>query len=212
MIKINLLPEGIKQVPTSEDAEASPLGISPVLLVAASAVVCFAIVGALGWYWSHDTSRIELEIKQERAEQLRLAAIQKESLLYQKQMEELEQRVRTIQVLQDSRTGPVDFLTVLGAVVNQTGDLYLVSVSPDSNGLVLKGQSQSVKSIAVFIAALKQSGSFADVRLRQYYQEDQGARRSFKFDLECAYQPPGTTQAAAGAEPPSAPANARSGS
>jgi Tfp pilus assembly protein PilN len=212
MIKINLLPEGIRQVQTLEDAEPSPLGISPVLLLAASAVVCFAVVGALGWYWSHDTSRLEREMKKERAEQARLAAIQKESSLYQKQMEELEQRVRTIQVLQDRRTGPVDFMTVLGAVVNQTGDLYLLSVNPEANRLVLKGQSQSVKSIAGFITALNHSGSFADVRLREYYQEDQGVRRGFKFDLECAYQPPGTIATPGSAGPPGTAAKARSGS
>jgi Tfp pilus assembly protein PilN len=212
MIKINLLPEGIRQAPTGEDAETSSLRLSPVLLLAASAVVCFALLGALSWYWSSETARLESEVKKERLEQARLAAIQKESLLYQKQMQELEQRVRTIQLLQDNRTGPVDFMTVLGAVVNQTGGLYLLSVSPEANRLVLKGQSQSVKSIAGFITTLKRSGSFADVKLRQYYQEDQGTRRGFKFDLECAYQPPGTTPAPAKVEPPGILTKTRSGS
>src|SRR5579863_9836103 len=175
MIKINLLPEGIRQVQPMDDAESAPLRLSPALLLAASAVVCFAVVGALGWYWSREASRLELEFKKERAEQARLATIQKESLLYQKQMQEL----------QGSRTGPAGFMTVLGAVVNQTSDLYLASVSPEASRVVLKGQSQSAKSIAVFIAALRQSGSFADVKLRQYYQEDQGVRRGFKFELEC---------------------------
>ena len=204
MIKINLLAEEIRQVPMSEEAVAAPLRVSPALLLAASAVVCFAVVGGLGWYWSRDTARLELEFQRERAGQARLAAVQKESLVYQKQMQELEQRVRTLQALQQSRTGPVDFMIGLGAVVNQTSDLYLVSVSPEANHLVLKGQSQSSKSIAVFIAALRKSGSFADVKLRQYYQEDQGGRRSFKFELASAYQPPGAMPAAAGAAPPGA--------
>jgi len=222
MIKINLLPERIRQVQPMDDAESAPLRLSPALLLAASAVVCFAVVGALGWYWSREASRLELEFKKERAEQARLATIQKESLLYQKQMQELEQRVRAIQALQGSRTGPAGFMTVLGAVVNQTSDLYLASVSPEASRVVLKGQSQSAKSIAVFIAALRQSGSFADVKLRQYYQEDQGVRRGFKFELECMYQPPSTTQAAAKSEPvgapvsgnpaPGNPANTRRGS
>lgn len=220
MIKINLLPEGIRQVQPMDDAEPAPLRLSPALLLAASAVVCFAVVGAFGWYWSREAARLEGEFKKERAEQARLAAVQKESLLYQKQVQELDQRVRTIQALESSRTGPVGFMTVLGAVVNQTSDLYLASVSPEKDNVVLKGQSQSAKSIAVFIAALRQSGSFPNVKLQQYYQEDQGGRRCFKFELECAYQPPGlrdervppTTRAASAAQASSAQENTRRGS
>ena len=80
----------------------------------------------------------------------------------------------------------------LGDIANRSHDLYLLTVSPDGARVAIRGQSDSVASIANFIASLKNSPSFVDVQLRQYYQDDQNNRLSFKFNLDFAYKPPST--------------------
>lgn len=191
MIRINLLPEGAKRAGAWEAGGAEGLSFSPVLVVGGSALVCFALVGGLAWFWSARSSRFEREVKKEQTEQARLAVIGKENQVYARQLKELEQRVQTIRALEQTRTAPVQFMTALGETVDRTRDVYLVSVGPDGDRLLVKGQAGSVASIADFIAALKRSGEFAQVELGQYYQDDQAERLVFKFDLHCVYRSAG---------------------
>ncbi len=188
MIKINLFPEGGRQQAIEPGIGRSPLKVSPALVVGLSALLSFGVVGALGWYWSGQVARLAQQMKAEQVEQARLAAIQQKNQLYEKQVRELERRLHTIQVLEDQRTGPVELMTALGDTVNQTRDLYLMSASPQGDQLLLEGRAASVESIAGFIAALKHSGSFAEVELREYYQDDEAERVTFKFDLNCVYR------------------------
>src|SRR2546426_9287821 len=64
---------------------------------------------------------------------------------------------------------------------------------------------RSVESIARFIAALKQSGSFEDVQLVRYYQDDQFNRMTFKFNLDVLYKLPTPPTPAPAAQPAGAP-------
>ena len=197
MIKINLLPEGSRRPAVERGGGPSSLKISPLLLLGLSAVLGFGAVGALGWYWNSRIARLEQQISKEQAEQARLAAIQKQNQVYENQVKELEQRLHTIQLLEAGRTGPVPLMSALGDTATQTRDLYLLSVSPEGDRLLLKGEAASAASIAGFITALKRSGGFADVELRQYYQDDEKERMVFKFDLNCAYGHPGSAASAA---------------
>ena len=208
MIKINLLPEGSERPAGGRGLGRPPTRASLVLLAALSVLLGFAGVGFLGWHWNSAISRLETQLTKEQAEGARLAAIQKQNQSYEKQARELEQRVRTIQALEESRTGPVRLMTALGDTVNRTRDLSLVSVGPEGDRLLVKGQAESVGSIAAFIAALKNSGSFSSVELRQYYQDDQAERMTFKFDLDCVYRQTGTatgTAAPSALQAPSVP-------
>ena len=185
MIKINLL--GLSR-PVSARARMAPLtSLHQALIVVGAAVVAFLVVGFFYIYWSSQISELERNLKKEKAEQARLAAIQVENQRYKQQLNDLEERINTIQMLQQSRVGPVDLMTVLGNSVNRTADLYLLTVGMDGNRLVLKGQSHSVESIATLISALKTSKGISDVQLRQYYQDDQHDRTFFKFNIDCEY-------------------------
>ena len=188
MIRINLLSEGVKGAAAWEGAAGVRLAVSPLVVVGGSALVAFALVGGLAWFWSARGARLEREVRKEQTEQARLAAIEKENQVYARQLKELEQRVNTIRGLESSRTGPVEFMTALGETVGRTRDVYLVSVGPDGDRLLVKGQAASVGSIAGFMTALKRSGGFAQVELGQYYQDDQAERLTFKFDLRCVYR------------------------
>ena len=93
-------------------------------------------------------------------------------------------------MLQARRQGPVDLMEGLGETVSQTRDLYLLQVTPEGNVLHIRGEANRVPAIAQFIKALTSSQRFADVKLRQYYQDNQNGRTNFKFNLDCAYVPP----------------------
>ena len=185
MIKINLL--GLAR-PVSAKASTAPLtAVHQALIFMGAAVVAFLVVGFFYTYWSSQISELERNLKKEQAEQARLAAIQAENQRYKQQLNDLEERINTIQMLQQSRVGPVDLMTVLGNTVNRTADLYLLTAGMDGNRLALKGQSHSVESIATLISALKASKGVSDVQLRQYYQDDQHDRTTFKFNIDCVY-------------------------
>jgi Tfp pilus assembly protein PilN len=95
--------------------------------------------------------------------------------------------------------------------VNRTNDLYLLSVNPEGGRVLIRGQSNSVESIANFIAALKGSGVFEDVQLRQYFQDDQYNRVGYKFIIDCNYKSPAAAAPTAQPATPSAAPTRRAG-
>ena len=200
MIRINLL--GIAK-PAAKQAGPPTTVARQALIFVVSLVVAFGVVFFMWRYWSSDIDRLNKKKAEEQREADRLAQIRAENQKYVAQREQLEQRINTIQALQQSRVGPVDLMSSLGGIVNRSNDLYLLTVSPDGARVAIRGQSNSVESIANFIANLKDSGSFDDVQLRQYYQDDQFERLSFKFTLDCVYKLPPLPAAA---QPAAAPA------
>jgi Tfp pilus assembly protein PilN len=202
MIKINLL--GV----ASSRAVTEPATLTFQLTFAVgSLVVCFATVGLTYKVWSGRVQKLQADLQREKAEQARLAAIKAETDQYQLQLKQLEMRIDTIQALQASRVGPVEHMTVLGDVVNRTIDLYLYTITPERDRTVLKGQAGSVESMAKFLASLKGSQYFQDVQLRQFYQDDQQNRLTYKFTIDYIYRPPAA--AAQPAAPPAAAGGAR---
>ena len=204
MIKINLL--GLAK-PTSARTASAPLtAVHQALIFVGAAVVAFLVLGFFYTYWSNQISELERNLKKEKAEQARLAAIQVENQRYKQRRHDLEERINTIQMLQQSRVGPVELMTVLGNTSNRAADLYLLTAGMDGNRLVLKGQANSVEAIATFMSALRASKGVSDVQLRQYWQDDQHNRTTFKFNIDCLYSV--TTAAAPVAAPPATPSAA----
>ena len=136
-------------------------------------VVCFGIVGLFHLVWSSSIDNLKVELKKQQAEQARLAAIKQENARYEQERRLLEQRINTIQVLQASRVGPTEFMNALGNVVNKTpNDLYLFTVTPQGDRVVIRGQAGSANSVAGLLTSMKTSGYFNDVQLRQFYEDD----------------------------------------
>jgi len=189
MIKINLL--GVP-APTPKAAAAAPAPASKAMqtgILIGAFVVCFGTVGLLYQLWNSQIGALNVELKKQRAEQARLAAIKAENAKYEAERLLLEQRINAIQLLQAGRVGPAEFMNALAKVVNQTNsDLYLFSVAPQGDRLVLRGQSGSVDSVATLLYSMKTSGYFEDVQLRQFYEDDVENRLSYKFNLDCAHR------------------------
>jgi len=194
MIKINLL--GVAR-PAARPAAPPPTAARQALIFVASLIVAFAVVGFIYRYWTSEIDKLNKRYAEEQREAERLKQIRVENQRYLQQRQQLESRINTIQTLQNSRVGPVDFMTALGNVVNRSNDLYLLTVTPEGARVGIRGQSNSVESIGNFIANLKNSSSFEDVQLRQYFQDDQQNRMSFKFHLDCVYKLPSAAPPAA---------------
>lgn len=190
MIKINLL--GVAPPPSkipTVGGPPAPMGTQIIMFVGAL-IICFGIVGVIYKIWSNQIAELEKQRAHEKTRQADLAAVKAQNERYQQRLKDLETRINTIQALQNSRTnGPVELLSSLLNVVNKTNDVYLYSLGPAPEDKVqLKGQSGSVESMANFMAYLKNSGSFDDVQLEQFYQDDQHSRLTYKFTLDCAFK------------------------
>lgn len=194
MIRINLL--GVAR-PMAKPAAAPPTAARQALIFVASLLAVFAVVGFIWRYWTTEINRLNQEYAKQQIEAERLKQIRAENQRYVQQRQQLEGRINTIQTLVNSRVGPVDFMTALGNVVNRSSDLYLLTVTPEGARVTIRGQSNSVESIANFVAGLKNSGRFDEIQLRQYFQDDQHDRLSFKFQLDCVYRLPSAAPAAA---------------
>ena len=143
-----------------------------VVMFVGALIICFGIVGVIYKIWTNQIADLRKARNREKIRQTELAVVKAQNEKYQQRLKDLETRINTIQALQNSRVGPVELMSALGNVVNKTNDVYLYTLAPAGDRLQLKGQSGTVDSMANFLAFLKNSGSFDDVQLEQFYQDD----------------------------------------
>lgn len=203
MIKINLL--GVAAPKPKPRAMAHASKAKQLGAFLGALVVSFGIVGLVYLIWSASVASLNVELKKQQAEQSRLAAIKQENARFEHERALLEERINTIQVLRASRLGPTEFMNALGNVVNRTpNDLYLFTVTPQGDRVVIHGQAGSANSVAGLLSTMKTSGYFNDVQLRQFYEDDLQNLISYKFNMDCSYKSPlaagSPTQAGAGAK------------
>lgn len=201
MIKINLL--GVAPPPTKAAAGPPATRAFQVVTLVGALIVSFAIVGFIHRIWTNQIAELDKRFNQEKFRQTELEVVRSQNAKYQQRLSDLETRINTIQALQSSRVGPVELMSALGSVVNRINDVYLYTANTGAGDrLELKGQSGTVNSMANFLAYLKDSGAFDDVRLEQFYQDDQYNRLSYKFTMNCQFKSPSAAAAAGGAAPP----------
>jgi Tfp pilus assembly protein PilN len=194
MIKINLL--GVAPPPTRPAAGPPATRTFQVATFVGALVVSFAIVGIIYRVWNSSVTELEQRLKQEKLRQAELAQVKAQNERYQQRLRDLETRINTIQALQNERVGPVDLMTGLGDQVSRTSDVYLYTMTTQGDRVVLRGQTGSVDSMASFMSYLKKSASFDDVQLRQFYQDDQHNRLTYKFSLDFINKSPALAGAA----------------
>jgi len=201
MMKINLLGHDAPQARVTGGPSA---GARQITVFIVALVVSMSTVGFVYYYWSHQASQEQAALERERVRQKDLASVRSQNEEYQRQLQKLEERIQTIQKLQTQRQGPVDLMEGLGETVSRTRDLYLLQVTPEGKRLHIRGEAQQVQAIAQFITALMASPRFGDVRLKQYYQDNQHGQTNFKFNLDCSYVRPATAGPAASGKSASA--------
>ena len=199
MIRINLLGQTRPKA-----ARRSPVDTgSAIPLVFIGAGVLFAVLILTYVYHSYST-RLDAEkarIKQLQAQKTELEAIKRQVDAFAEQKKTLQQRVDTIEKLQKDRTGGQELLDEVANTVSRAENLWLTSMSKKGANVTFEGASASINSVANFITALKRSGYFQKIEIKETRQDDKNGVQTFIFTIFAEIAPSGPGGDAAGATP-----------
>ena len=207
MIRINLL----GQIRPKASRRPVDTGAAlPVLFIGAGLVLGFLVLGFLYYSWQQPLNAENSKIKTLQAQKTDLESIKQQVEAFDKQKQVLQQRVSTIEQLQRDRTGGQDLLDMVANTVSRTENLWLTTMTRKGSTLTIEGSSASVNAIANFITALKRSGYFQKVEIKDAKQDDKAsAVQTFNFQLSAEITPPQpVTAPPAQARPANVPAKA----
>jgi Tfp pilus assembly protein PilN len=205
MIRINLL----GQVrPKSARRPVDTGAALPLLFVGAGIVLGGLFLFYFYHSWSTQLNDENNRIKQLTAEKTQLEQTKQQVEAFEKQKQILTQRVNVIEQLQRDRTGGQELLDMVANTVSRTENLWLNSMTRSGNNLSIEGSSASINSVANFITALKRSGYFQKVEIKESKQDDKAsAVQTFTFQISAEISPPQVVPAAQ-TKPASAPGKA----
>lgn len=188
MIRINLLGQIRPKASRRPVDTGSAL---PVLFIGAGFLLGILVLGVLYYTWAGQLAAENKKITELKAQKTELENIKLQVESYDKQKAVLEQRVRTIEQLQRDRTGGQDLLDMVANTVSRTENLWLTTMTRKGTNLSLEGSSASVNAVANFITALKRSGYFQKVEIKETKQDDKNtAVQTFNFELSAEITPP----------------------
>ena len=207
MIRINLLGQA---KPKASRRPVDTGAALPVLFIGAGILFGALILGYVYYNWQHQLTEENAKIKQLQTQKTDLEQVKLQVEAFEKQKTVLQQRVSTIEQLQRDRTGGQELLDQIANTVSRTENLWLTSMVKKDNTLTLEGASASVNGVANFITALKRSGYFSNIEIKESKQDEKTAAiQTFNFQISAQITPPGPT-APATAKPASAPSQAPS--
>ncbi|MHB8501368.1 MAG: PilN domain-containing protein [Candidatus Acidiferrales bacterium] len=203
MIRINLL----GQIRPKASRRPVDTGAAlPALFVGAGLVLGVLVLGFLYYSWQRQLNAENGRIKVLQAQKTDLENIKQQVEAFDREKQVLQQRVSTIEQLQRDRTGGQDLLDMVANTVSRTENLWLTSMVRKGSNLSLEGSSASINAVANFITALKRSGYFQKVEIKDTKQDDKTTGvETFNFELSAEIAPP---QSGASAPLQAKPANA----
>jgi type IV pilus assembly protein PilN len=205
MIRINLLGQA---KPKASRRPVDTGAALPALFIGAGLVFGCLILGYLYYSWQRQLNEENTRIKQLQAQKTELEGIKQQVETFEKQKQVLQQRVSTIEQLQRDRTGGQELLDQIASTVARTENLWLTSMIRKGNNLSVEGSSASLNAVANFITALKRSGYFQKVEIKESRQDEKNsAVQTFNFQISAEISPPpaGGPASHAQAKPASAP-------
>jgi len=190
MIRINLL----GQIRPKASRRPVDTGAAlPVLFIGAGLVLGVLVLGFLFYSWQQQLNTENNKIKTLQAQKTDLENIKQQVEAFDKQKQVLQQRVSTIEQLQRDRTGGQDLLDMVANTVSRTENLWLTTMTRKGTNLSIEGASASVNAVANFITALKRSGYFQKVEIKETKQDiANSAVQTFTFQLSAEITPPQT--------------------
>jgi Tfp pilus assembly protein PilN len=188
MIRINLL----GQIRPKASRRPVDTGAAiPVLFIGAGLVLGVLVLGFLYYSWQQQLNTENNKIKALQAQKTDLENIKQQVEVFDKQKQVLQQRVSTIEQLQRDRTGGQDLLDMVANTVSRTENLWLTTMTRKGANLSIEGSSASVNAVANFITALKRSGYFQKVEIKETKQDDKNTNvQTFNFQLSAEITPP----------------------
>src|SRR6266849_1200057 len=214
MIRINLL--GQARPKASRRRQVVDTGAAlPAVFVGAGLILGLLVLAFLYYSWQRQLADENARIKQLQVQKADLENIKQQVEAFEKQKVVLQQRVNTIEQLQRDRTGGQDLLDMVANTVSRTENLWLTSMTRKGSNLAIEGASASINSVANFITALKRSGYFQKVEIKETKQDEKNtAVQPFGFQISAEITPPTAMQtrpANAPASPAAAKAPAKKG-
>lgn len=210
MIRINLLgqirPKGARR-PVDTGAAL------PVVFIGAGLALGAVVLGFFYYTWQKQLSEENNRIKALTAQKTDLEQTKLQVEAFEKQKTILQQRVSTIEQLQRDRTGGQELLDMVANTVSRTENLWLTEMVRKGNALSMEGASASINSVANFITALKRSGYFQKVEIKESKQDDKNTSvQTYVFQISAEIAPPQAAQARPANTPaPAAKAPAKKG-
>ena len=188
MIRINLL----GQIRPKASRRPVDTGAAlPILFIGAGFVVGVVVLGFLFYTWQQQLNTENNKIKTLQAQKTDLENIKQQVEAFDKQKQVLQQRVSTIEQLQRDRTGGQDLLDMVANTVSRTENLWLTTMTRKGTTLSIEGSSASVNAVANFITALKRSGYFQKVEIKETKQDDKTSGiQTFLFQMTAEINPP----------------------
>ncbi|MFL6437420.1 MAG: PilN domain-containing protein [Terriglobales bacterium] len=202
MIRINLLG---KSKPKSKRAGSAIVefesGGSPNSSSALAAIIVLAITAGSIWWYQGQLNKEATSIKlQMDAAQREAQSLAQTKLRFQQRQaikEEYEARVKVIDALRASQSGPVDLLTMVSSTVNKTDEVWLNAMNDAGPNVNVDGVALSTNAVANLMTNLMRTGYFKSVEIKDTYQDEQEKKiQAFNFSLICEKQPAGSSASA----------------
>src|SRR5207245_6790706 len=192
MIRINLLGQ-IR--PRAARRPVDTGAALPVVFIGAGLVLGALVLGFFYYTWQQQLNKENAEIKRLTAQKTELEQTKQQVEAFEKQKVVLQQRVSTIEQLQRDRTGGQELLDMVANTVSRTENLWLTEMVRKGSTLSMEGTSASVNAVANFITALKRSGYFQKVEIRETKQDEKNTEvQSFGFKISAEITPPNAAQ------------------
>jgi type IV pilus assembly protein PilN len=189
MIRINLLGQ------TRPKASRRPVDTGaamPLVFIGAGVLLGCLFLFYFYHSWQTQLNQENARIKQLQAEKTELEQIKLQVQAFEKQKTVLQQRVGTIEQLQKDRTGGQELLDEVANTVSRAENLWLTSMTKKGTSVSMQGAAASINSVANFITALKRSGYFDKVEIKETKQDDRNANvQTFIFTIDAEIAPSG---------------------
>jgi type IV pilus assembly protein PilN len=209
MIRINLLGQ---MRPKAARRPVDTGAAMPAVFLGAGAVLGCLFLLYFYHSWQTRLNDENNRIKQLTSQKTELEQIKLQVEAFEKQKQVLQQRVSTIEQLQKDRTGGQELLDEVANTVSRAENLWLTSMTKKGNNVTMEGAAASINSVANFITALKRSGYFQKIEIKDTKQDEKNvAVQTFVFTINAEIAPntPATLQATPASAPvQSAPKNA----
>jgi type IV pilus assembly protein PilN len=188
MIRINLLGQAR---PKAGRRPVDTGAAMPVVFIGAGAALGIVALFLLYISWQRQLNDENSRIKTLQAQKADLMQIKQQVDTFEAQKKILTQRVQTIEQLQRDRTGGQELLDEIANTVSRTENLWLTTMTRKGNTLAIEGSSASINSVANFITALKRSGYFQKVEIKESKQDEKSTGiQTFTFQLSAEISPP----------------------
>ena len=196
MIRINLLgkskPKHKRSAAATSAMEFEGSG-SPNSSNALAGIIVLALtVGSIWWYQGQlNKQAADIKAQMDAAQREAQSLAQTKARFEQRQAvrDEYEQRVKIIDSLRASQSGPVDLLTMVSSTVNNTDEVWLNSMSDAGSNVNVDGTALSSNAVANLMTNLMKTGYFKSVEIKEAYQDEAEKKvQAFNFSLTCEKQ------------------------